>query len=503
MLQKKTSKTAGGGALRVWVAAICAGAAIQVPAQASSHREAPFITKQPKVDATDFYMFRSYEPGREGFVTLIANYVPLQDPQAGPNYFMMDPDALYEIHIDNNGDAREDITFQFRFQNANKDAQLTVGGKKVSIPLVINGGAIADPNASGANVRETYTVNVVRGDRRSGQRSPVTNATDGGAAFDKPLDNIGNKSIPNYAAYAAKHVYTVNVPGCSTPARMFVGQRKDPFVVNLGETFDLINIKAPATEFAANAEKAAKDDLAGKNVTSIELEVAASCLMAGGDPVIGGWTTASMRQARLLNPAPAGAGASKEGGAWTQVSRLGMPLVNEVVIGLKDKDRFNASKPMNDAQFADYVTNPTLPALIEILYGNAGAKAPTNFPRNDLVTAFLTGVKGLNQPLKVTPSEMLRLNMSIAPAAMGAQKRLGVIDGDNAGFPNGRRPGDDVVDIALRVVMGKLCTLNLGCAPSDAPAGGLHFTDGAYLDDSFFTNGFPYLKTPLAGSPQQ
>jgi hypothetical protein len=180
-----------------------------------------------------------------------------------------------------------------------------------------------------------------------------------------------------------------------------------------------------------------------------------------------------------------------------------MPLVNEVVIGLKDKDRFNASKPMNDAQFADYVTNPTLPALIEILYGNAGAKAPTNFPRNDLVTAFLTGVKGLNQPAKVTPSEMLRLNTSIPPAAMGAQKRLGVIDGDNAGFPNGRRPGDDVVDIALRVVMGKLCTLNLGCAPSDAPAGGLHFTDGAYLDDSFFTNGFPYLKTPLAGSPQQ
>jgi hypothetical protein len=503
MLQKKTSKTAAGVALRVLVAAICAGAAIQVPAQASSHREAPFITKQPKVDATDFYMFRSYEPGREGFVTLIANYVPLQDPQAGPNYFMMDPDALYEIHIDNNGDAREDITFQFKFQNTNKDTQLTVGGKKVSIPLVINGGAIADPNAPGANVRETYTVNMVRGDRRSGQRSPVTNATGGGTSFDKPLDNIGNKSIPNYAAYAAKHIYTVNIPGCSTPARMFVGQRKDPFVVNLGETFDLINIKAPATEFAANAEKAAKDDLADKNVTSIELEVAAACLMAGGDPVIGGWTTASMRQARLLNPVPAGAGASKEGGAWTQVSRLGMPLVNEVVIGLKDKDRFNASKPMNDAQFADYVTNPTLPALIEILYGNAGAKAPTNFPRNDLVTAFLTGVKGLNQPLKVTPSEMLRLNTSIAPAAMGAQKRLGVIDGDNAGFPNGRRPGDDVVDIALRVVMGKLCTLNLGCAPSDAPAGGLHFTDGAYLDDSFFTNGFPYLKTPLAGSPQQ
>ncbi|MEH6434221.1 DUF4331 domain-containing protein [Massilia sp. DD77] len=485
---------------RALALALCAGAFASPAAQASSHREAPFITKHPKIDATDFYMFRSYEPGRQAFVTMIANYVPLQDPGAGPNYFAMDPDALYEIHIDNNGDAKEDISFQFRFQNTNKDTKLTVGGKQVSIPLVINGGAINDRNPAGLNVRETYTVNVARGDRRGGTRTQLTGA--GGAVFDKPVDNIGNKSIPDYASYAAKHVYEVTIPGCSTPGRMFVGQRKDPFVVNLGETFDLINIKAPAVEFSAGAERATRDDLAGKNVTSIELEVAIACLTAGNDPVIGGWTTASMRQGRLLNPAP-GASASKEGGAWTQVSRLGMPLVNEVVIGLKDKDRFNHSKPSADTQFADYVTNPTLPALVEILYGSAGAKAPTNFPRNDLVAAFLTGVKGLNQPAQVTPSEMLRLNTSIAPVAPAAQKRLGVIDGDNAGFPNGRRPGDDVVDIALRVVMGKLCTLNLGCAPGDAPAGSLRFTDGAYLDASFVNGSFPYLKTPLPGSPQQ
>jgi len=490
-------------ALGIAVLSTLAGA-LAPAALASSHREAPFLTQSPKVDGTDFYMFRSYESGRANFVTLIADYVPLQDAYGGPNYFEMDPNALYEIHIDNNGDAKEDLTFQFRFNNTNKDTKLTVGGKSVSIPLVINGGAIAGPNAAGANVRETYTVNVVRGDRRTGARAAVTNAADGGTTFDKPLDNIGNKSIPNYATYAAAHVYNVNIPGCSTPARMFVGQRKDPFVVNLGETFDLVNIKAPATEFAANAEKAAKDDLALKNVTSIEIEVASACLTASGstDPVIGGWTTASVRQGRLLNPTPNSSAPSKEGGAWTQVSRLGMPLVNEVVIGLKDKDTFNASKPSGDAQFADYVTNPTLPALIEILYGSAGAKAPTNFPRNDLVAAFLTGVSGLNQPAKVTASEMLRLNTTTPAMAMGAQNRLGVIGGDNAGFPNGRRPGDDVVDIALRVVMGKLCTLNLGCAPADAPAGTLHFTDGAYLDDSYFTSAFPYLKTPIAGSPQ-
>lgn len=472
------------------------------PVIASSHREAPYITRQPKVDATDFYMFRSYEADRAGYVTLIANYLPLQDPYGGPNYFSMDTDALYEIHLDNNGDAKEDLSFQFRFNNENKDTKLNVGGKQVSIPLIINGASdINAVNSPGLNVRETYTVNVVRGDRRSGTRQAVTNA-DGGATFDKPVDYIGNKSISDYASYAGKHVYNIRIPGCDTPGRMFVGQRKDPFVVNLGETFDLLNIKAPATAFDPNAERAATDTLADKNVTTLALEVAASCLTNGSDPVIGGWTTASLRQGRLLNPTPNSSTASKEGGPWTQVSRLGMPLVNEVVIGLKDKDQFNHGKPSGDGQFIDYVTNPTLPALVESLFSSAGVKAPTNFPRNDLVTAFLTGVQGLNKPANGVPSEMLRLNTSIAVTS-GAQNRLGVIGGDNAGFPNGRRPGDDVVDIALRVVMGKLCKLNLGCAPADAPAGDIEFTDGAYVDSSFFDATFPYLKTPLPGAFRQ
>lgn len=473
---------------------------VALPAAASSHREAPFITRSPKVDGTDLYMFRSYEANRSAFTTLIANYVPLQDAYGGPNYFSMDPDALYEIHIDNNGDAKEDLTFQFRFNNSNKDTQLTVGGKKVSIPLVINGASdINSINSAGINLRETYSVTVVRGDRRSGTRAAVTDASSGATTFDKPIDNVGNKSISNYPAYAAKHIYNINIPGCTSPAKMFVGQRKDPFVVNLGETFDLINIKAPATAFDPNAEKAAKDDLADKNITSIEMEVPTACLTNGTEPVIGAWTTASVRQGRLINPSPKGGAASKEGGAWSQVSRLGMPLVNELVIGLKDKDQFNTSKPNGDGQFIDYVTNPTLPALIEILFGSAGAKAPTNFPRNDLVAAFLTGIKGVNQPANVVASEMLRLNTSLA-VNTGVQNRLGVIGGDTAGFPNGRRPGDDVVDIALRVVMGRLCTINIGCAPADAPAGALDFTDGAYLDATFFDNSFPYLKSPLAGS---
>jgi hypothetical protein len=494
MLNTKMTKSALGLSL---IASAVAGT-ISLPAHASSHREAPSLTRAPKVDATDFYMFRSTEANRAGYVTLIANYVPLQEPGAGPNYYSMDPDALYEIHVDNNGDAKEDLTFQFRFKYENKDAKLNVNGKQVSIPLIINGSSdINTVNSPGANVRETYSINVVRGDRRSGNRQAVANAA-GGTTFDKPLDNIGNKSISDYPAYAAKHIHTVSIPGCEGAGRVFVGQRKDPFVVNLGETFDLVNIKAPATAFDPNAERAATDSLAKYNVTSIAMEVPISCLTNGTEPVVGGWTTASLRQGRLLNPTPSNGGASKEGGAWTQVSRLGMPLVNEVVIGLKDKDQFNASKPSGDGQFADYVTNPTLPLLVQTLFSSAGVKAPTNYPRNDLIAAFLTGVKGVNQPNNVVASEMLRLNISTPVSA--TQNRLGVIGGDSAGFPNGRRLGDDVVDIALRVVMGRLCTLNIGCAPADAPAGAIDFTDGAYVDSTYFDNAFPYVKAPLAGS---
>ncbi|MEO6185085.1 MAG: DUF4331 domain-containing protein [Steroidobacteraceae bacterium] len=481
---------------------------LAAPVLASSHREAPFITEQPKVDGTDFYAFRSYEPGRAGYVTLIANYQPLQSAYAGPNYYTMNPDALYEIHVDNNGDAVEDVTFQFRFATTRRNIALNIGGKSVAIPLV-QAGPISTVNPATQNVAETYTVKMIRGPRRGSGPVSITNANTNSALFDKPVDNIGTKTIPDYAAYAARFVYDVNIPGCGT-SRLFVGQRKDPFVVNLGETFDLVNIKYPAVEFNANAERNAPDSLAYANTTSLVVEVPIACLTNGSDPVIGAWTSASLRQGRLLNPDPkdreAGRNdASKVGGAWTQVSRLGMPLVNEVVIGLKDKDRFNSSAPAQDSQFADYVTNPTLPALVESLFSTAGVQAPKNFPRTDLVTAFLTGIPGLNKPATVKASEMLRLNTSTPVVAKGAQNRLGVIGGDTAGFPNGRRPGDDVVDVSLRVAMGLLCTLNntaaFGCLTADAPSGAIRFTDGAFIDDSSINAAFPYLKTPLPGSP--
>jgi Domain of unknown function (DUF4331) len=489
-------------------------------AQASSHREAPFITTTPKVDGTDFYMFNSYEAGRSNYVTLIANYQPLQAAYGGPNYFAMDPNALYEIHIDNNGDAKEDLTFQFRFTNSlangGQGITLPIGGKNVAIPL-IQAGQVANPKDASLNLGESFTVTVVRGDRRTGTASAVTNASTGATVFDKPVDNIGTKTIPDYDAYAAKHIYTVNIPGCAQPAKMFVGQRKDPFAVNLGVIFDLVN--APVAVITNPALiNAAPNIIDDANVSTLALEVPKSCLTAGNETVIGGWTTASLRQARLLNPSPQSGHQSSEkpGGAWVQVSRLGMPLVNEVVIGLKDKDKFNGSQPSGDTQFIDYVTNPTLPALLEIALALPNV-APTNFPRNDLVTTFLTGITGVNKPANVVGSEMLRLNTAIPAVPFAQQNRLGIVGNilangtDNAGYPNGRRPKDDVVDISLVAVMGGLCMANgnnnaLGfgadCNPSKVPLGATAFKLHDAVDQAVvpLLPGFPYLFTPIPGA---
>ena len=490
------------------VAAI--GSAALQPAIASSHREAPFIATQPKVDGTDFYMFGSYEPGRGDYVTVIANYQPLQAPYGGPNYFSMDPNALYEIHIDNDGDAREDLSFQFRFKNNFKGITLPIGDKNVAIPL-IQAGQVSDRNAAALNVNEQFTVDVVRGDRRSGQRSAVTNAAGGSATFDKPVDNIGTKTIPDYVAYAAKHIYNVNIPGCGMPGKLFVGQRKEAFAVNLGAIFDLVN--APLSVITdPTLINAAPNIIDDANVTTLSMEIHKSCLTKGSETVIGGWTTASLRQGSLLNPQPKKGHQTTaiSGGAWTQVSRLGMPLVNEVVIGLPDKDRFNSSKPKDDGQFADYVTHPTLPALLEIALNIPGT-APKNLPRTDLVTTFLTGIAGVNQPKNVVASEMLRLNTATPATPVAMQARLGLAGGDAAGFPNGRRPKDDVVDISLVAMMGGLCMLNgdsnglgLGanCKPANVPLGATSLKLHDAVDQAVvpLLPGFPYLFTPAPGA---
>jgi hypothetical protein len=452
---------------------------------ASSHREAPLITTAPKLDCTDFYVFNSYEAGRGDYVTLVANYLPLQDAYGGPNYFQLDSNALYEIHVDNTGDAVEDLTLQFRFENIARDIALVIGtgeNKRTNAIPLLAAGQITAGNNGALNVDQTYTLTLVSGPRRTGQATPINNPVSGTAKFTKPQDNVGNKTFPDYDAYANQYIYEISLPGTDKKGRVFVGQRKDPFVVNLGETFDLVNLNP------LGPVDGAKDSLADKNVTALCLELPKEFLLAGGNgPIIGAWSTAS----------------KVEGAAITQVSRLGMPLVNEVVIGLRDKDKFNASEPKDDLQFADYVTHPTLPALLELLFN---VPAPTAFPRNDLLAAFVTGVDGLNKNGSI--GEMPRLNTAVPATPREQQKNLGVIAGfdkgvltaanaDLAGFPNGRRPGDDVVDIALRVVMGKLLT------PDVAPVGDAPLTDGATVNATMFPAKFPYLNSPLPGSPNE
>jgi len=489
--------------------AIAAGAviALTVPllSPASSHREAPSIAGSPRVDGTDLYLFRSYESGRRSFITVLANYIPFQDPNGGPNFYQMDPQAVYAININNDGDANADFSFQFRFTKMVKNLAVPAGGQNVPVP-VINIGPV-DKGGKTLNVSESYTVTVVR---RGPPRSHgwAENATLGGITFYKPVDNIGEKSIPDYPSYAANFMYDISIPGCATPGRVFVGQRKEGFVVNVGEIFDLVNTNP------LGPRDGEPNSLSHKNVTSIALELPISCVTNGKDPVIGAWTTASVPKHN--EDRDDGDDWQDEHGAWFhQVSRLANPLVNEVVIGLPDKDRFNRSNPLQDAQFLKYVTNPTLPVLLNTLFGAAALVPGT--PRNDLVAAFLTGVQGVNQPLHVRPAELMRLNTSIAPTPPASQNDLGVLGGDNAGFPNGRRPYDDVTDIELRVVMGALCGKigKCGTQTSD-PNHGAPYTDGAraaganaatvmatgQIDPAdTYLDTFPYLNNPLPGSP--
>lgn len=402
-------------------------------------------------------------------------------------------------------------------------------------------------NDANLNLSESYSVTIVRGDRRKGAVSAVTKADGTTKVFEKPVDYIGSKTLGDaaaYESYAQKHIHSIKIPGCPAgkdAGMVFVGQRQEGFAVNLGPVFDLVNAPLDVLLNPANKDAAGqggKHYIQKSNITSIAIEIHKDCLTAGTDPVIGGWSTASMRQSRLLNSKPPSGHQTSEkvGGAWVQVSRLGNPLVNELVIGLPDKDKFNASKPQDDGQFLSYVTNPTLPALLGLVLGNgnAAAVAPTNLPRTDLATVFLTGITGVNKPTAATPSEVLRLNTAISPVMFADQNRLGVagevlrVGGvanlaqakDLAGFPNGRRPKDDVVDIALVAVLGGLCVINgdansLGlngvpgvpsltsaCKPSSVPLGAASANIHDAVDQATvpFLNRFPYLNTPNSGS---
>lgn len=508
---------------------------------ASSHREAPYISKYPQVDGTDFYMFNSYEEGRENYVTFLANYIPAQVAYGGPNYFPLDENAIYEIHIDNDGDAKEDLTFRFDFSNDRPsggvvEIPIGVGDQQLSMPSVLkNIGPVSADDASGLSFIESYQVKLTEGTRRKGYRSDLINIADGSKRFSKPFDYVGTKTYGGpgaYSDYADSFIHATTIPGCDTDGRVFVGQRLDGFKIALGEVFDLINYVPIEGDSAPGAgdnggfpggvtQDANRNALLKNNVTTIALEVPRHCLTGNGNGVIGAWTTASLRQVTILNPRGTLDRPEFTRGRWTQVSRLGNFLVNELFIGFPDKDTFNTSSPKDDAQFLNYVTHPVFPAIVNSLFRepvnatlgiNLADLAPSNIPRTDLVTGFLTGFPGVNQLAQVTPSEMLRLNTAIPATPRFEQQSLGVAAGDLAGFPNGRRPGDDAVDIALRVAMGVLChplpigengePVGLGlCSPEDAPVGNVALTDGVPISAAEFDSSFPYLLTPYPGSP--
>ena len=481
---------------------------LSTAAGAASHREAPLMTLFNAQDISDVYAFRSYEAGREDFITILMNVNPVQAPLGGPNYFPLDPDALYEIHISNGStitgetlDGLENLTFQFRFNNALTDGGFGItvdaGGVDQTIPLLqipaVTAGQGGDATLA---FRQTYTVTLMDGDRRKGQGAPITNAATGSDTFEKPMDNVGSKTIPDYDAYANQFIYDINIPGCAAAGRVFVGQRQEGFNIELGKIFDSINLDPLTTN-----QDIANATLRQFNITTIALELPISCVATESD-TIGVWASTSLPQARVLDATPELFANSISGGAFVQISRMGNALVNELVIGADTKDLWNATEVKDEAQFLTFTTNPAFPELVEILF--PGAPAPNNFPRNDLVATFLRGIPGLNQTNTNEVFEMLRLNTAIAPVARGAQHTLGVIGGDNAGYPNGRRPGDDVVDITLRVAHGLLCTIDgvnaaVGCAPEDAPAGTAPLTDGAPLADTQFFDAFPYLRTPNPG----
>jgi len=397
---------------------------------ASSHREAPLISEDPTADNTDLYAFRA--PDTPGYLTIISNVIPGEDPAAGPNYYRFSRGVRYSIYIDRNGDGKPDVTYQFRFKTP--DGPLFLG-----------------------DTVQPYKVTRIIGHSQQVVASGTT-----------PPDNIGPRTLKtfygtdDYRAIAASHVSDLAGGG-----KVFAGQRDDPFFADIGDIFDLVAIRK-------GFDTGGKDFLAGYAVHAIALQVPISQIDTPNH-VVGVWT-ATERQREYVR-------AHRERSGWVQVSRLGNPLINEVVIPTKLKDRWNRLTPAMDKQFQTYYENPILAAVINQLY-SVGAPEHN---RDDLVSVLLTGIPGLNNTGS-TPADELRINLSIPPDPAGTENRLGVLGNDKAGWPNGRRLGDDVIDIAERAVAGVLKGNNV-------PLG-----DGVNADDQATLPVFPYAADPQSGA---
>jgi hypothetical protein len=468
------SKALAGLALAVVAAVTAAAAAVltgPTGATASSHREAPLIADDPAADNTDVYAFVS--PDAPDTVTLIANYIPLEDPAGGPNYYKFDPSVEYAIHVDNDGDADDDVRYVFRFKT-----DVGNGGT-----FLYNTGPVgSDGTSASLNVKQTYSV------------TRVTRAGSGalGSGLVVPPANIGPRSNPSYDPYAG----VVSLGG---GRKVFAGPRDDPFFVDLGSIFDLGGLR-PFNAFhifPPNTSAAGQDGVLNYNTHTIAIQVPKTDVVRAPNTngVVGIYASASRPKIRILG----GDGSVDANGPLVQVSRLGNPLVNEVIIPLGKKDRWNASDPKDDVQFEQHYLKPELAGLVNFLYPGL-PDTPTD-GRTDLVAVLLTGVKLPDgTPFTFTGSrraDLLRLNTAIPPTAN--PNKLGVLAGDLQGFPNGRRLADDVTDIELRAVAcgygaplnGLLGLCNL--SPNNTVGDGVDSNENAFLPN------FPYVAAPNQG----
>jgi hypothetical protein len=448
----------------------------------SSHREAPSISKDPVADNTDTYAFVS--PDRSDTVTIITNYIPVESPAGGPNFYEFGDDVLYEIHVDNDADALAEVTFQFRFHTTLRNDDT----------FLYNTGPITGLDSTSWNRRQFYSVTMV-----TPHGSQVI-----GSDLRCPPCNIGPRSTPDYASLAGAAVH--NLGG---GVRVFAGQRAEGFFVDLGSIFDLGALR-PVQELhlIPLPSAAGVNSTRDANVHTIAIQVPITMLTRDGSApsnpldaraVLGIWGAASRRKVSVRDTA----GDDLETGPWVQVSRLGNPLFNEVITPMAEKDLWNAVPPSQDAQFLKYVQHPELAKLLPILYPNVFPNlAGLTAARADLVAILLTGIPagivgGFQNFTGSTPADMLRLNVAVPPAS--SPNVLGLVGGDAAGFPNGRRLVDDVVTIEVRAIAGLTYQL---VNPSYTPDGAIPaVTDGLTIANSgvSYLDSFPYLGVPHDG----
>jgi hypothetical protein len=448
---RSTRRVVGLGLAVLLTVGLAVSALAPKGSDASSHREAPLVSGDPQVDQTDLYAWRT----SNDTVTIVSSWIPFEEPAGGPNFYAFDDDARYDVNISNDGDASPELIYRWTFSDVTRNPNT----------FLYNTGAVTSLTDTDLNIYQTYDLKLV--DKVAKDTTTLVND-----AIVVP-NNVGAASMPDYQA-----LYDAGTTTFDGTSKSWVGQSDDPFFLDL-RVFDLL--------YGGDFSEVGDDTLAGFNVHSMALQIPIDEVAKGGDaaanPVIGLWNTAARRSTRVQDSS----GGQTFEGKWVQVSRLGMPLVNEVVVPVSLKDYFNASKPKDDEQYLAAVQDPEVPKLIEAIYG---IPAPAT-PRDDLVAVFLTGLEGLNQPAGVEPAEMLRLNLTIAPCTSACSTR-GVMGGDNAGFPNGRRLSDDVIDITLQAAEGEIID---GDFDDLATLG-----DGVNENDIPFLATFPYLALPHSGS---